>query len=294
MSWRSAIDARDYVSEDASFDVLDRLLSPGERPQLVATPHLYKENPALSSANGPFCLIVTQVRVLVAKKKLGGRVKIVWERPIGEFRRFSTGLWMDAGPKYEYYAQLNRGHIWFMFETNDAAEAVANAIRASVSASNDPTLTPVSINTEDGPLLGEWIMVISDCFVEKQTDPGLAMRRVWPLFQVCPEHDDEYMRVEALAKDTIDPDRDIDDLVNLFCAAVNFSPPTNGEAASCYWSIAQLSGESLLVRATRDGRQDAIQRWVPTFMDVLARTPQAFTIGRMRQYSTGEQPLPWA
>ncbi len=95
----------------------------------MACPVLYHE---FKSTVGQFALLVTDREVVIGKSKMFGGVKIVWTRPILDFKKYAVGLYLGGGPLYEVYEELNRGVLRFAFETSDSAEAVAEYVNSGV------------------------------------------------------------------------------------------------------------------------------------------------------------------
>lgn len=114
---------------DAPFDGLERLV-PGE-VRLVATPRQWVDEFGQWN-KGPWAMVITTGRVALAKPKTFGGIKIGLDVSITEFRRGRTGL-RDAGPLFESYNELNQGTVAFLFDSNDAAEAVHEYINSGVA-----------------------------------------------------------------------------------------------------------------------------------------------------------------
>lgn len=129
--WRDAHDVRGTHSVgDVLFDEIDQRLGVGEQVRLVAAPERCYDERGIKLME-PLGLAVTNHRVIVAKKKLFGGVRLT-EWPVLEFLRYHLGLFMGGGPSWELVQYGQRGAVKLVFSTHDEAEAVAEYINSSI------------------------------------------------------------------------------------------------------------------------------------------------------------------
>jgi hypothetical protein len=132
MAWRDSRDARDInACPESVFEHIESNLRANEQIRLVSTPSGFYDGYG-NYKKWPLGLSVTSQQVIVVKPRtLGPKT---WKYPIQDFLSYSVRLFNGVGPGWQVLTEMQRGSpLKFLFDTHDAAEAVAAYINSGVA-----------------------------------------------------------------------------------------------------------------------------------------------------------------